>query len=110
MLIIKNILSVIILTLSCSFILSLIPNNVSDIIPILIITSHIILFIVYALNLKHVEEDISDKSYKKITKSKSDYIVLQEINTKNEKLVKYKRNNSDKIYYMDKKGFYDNFK
>jgi hypothetical protein len=106
MLILKNILSIILLILSCSFIISLIPNNVSDIIPILIIASHIILFVTYALNIEHNEEN---KSYKRITKSKSDYIILKEINNKGEKLIKYKRNNSNKIYYMDKEDFNDNF-
>jgi len=110
MLIVKNILSIVLLVLSCSFILSLIPNNVSDSIPILIVASHIILFVVYTLNIEHVEEkDISIKSYKRLTKSKSDYIVLEEISNSGGKIIKYKRNNSNKIYYMNKEDFNNNF-
>lgn len=107
--VLKNILVIILLVLSCSFIL-LLPNNVNDNIPILIIASHIILFVVYALNIKHNEEkNINNKSYKRIAKNKSDYVILQEINNKDEKVIKYKRNNSNKIYYMNKEDFNNNF-
>jgi hypothetical protein len=111
MLIMKNILIIILLVFSCSICLSLLPKNINEIPSILIIFSHVIIFILYSLNLKQEEiiEDKSNKVHKRISTDKKDYIILNKTDIGNKKVIEYKSNISDKTYFIEEKEFYDKF-